>query len=282
MRRSRTMEGIRLVRQEAAQMATRRKFGRYKKESPRITREPEIEQDALERLRQVWDAFDVSCGYTGHRGGEEHYLDEWLVPFVKDLVCSAADIERFSIMLTDLQDDIFFKDRAERMLRELLERGKDGRYIIHTGELQTLFSLPSGNTKTITVEGDINSVGRSMTGGRIHVKGNCHLSVGGGMGGGLIIVEKDVDFCDGIGEGMKGGEIIIKGDVSGAIGWSMKGGIIRILGDATGKTINEAEERAIGYEMKGGEVHLHGDYPGIGRSILGGKIYHKGKLIIDK
>jgi hypothetical protein len=38
----------------------------------------------------------------------------------------------------------------------------------------------------------------------------------------------------------------------------------------------------IGHDMKGGEVHFNGDYEGISDEIKGGKIYHKGKLIVDK
>jgi len=33
--------------------------------------------------------------------------------------------------------------------------------------------------------------------------------------------------------------------------------------------------------MKDGKIHLNGDYKSLGDFILGGNIYHKGKLIVE-
>jgi len=34
--------------------------------------------------------------------------------------------------------------------------------------------------------------------------------------------------------------------------------------------------------MKGGEIHVNGEIEGLGEDIKGGRIYHKGKLIVNK
>jgi formylmethanofuran dehydrogenase subunit C len=41
--------------------------------------------------------------------------------------------------------------------------------------------------------------------------------------------------------------------------------------------------RNIGYGMSGGEIHLNGDYDYIPqKEIIKGRIFHKGRLIVDK
>jgi hypothetical protein len=53
----------------------------------------------------------------------------------------------------------------------------------------------------------------------------------------------------------------------------MEKGSITVIGDA-GNNIGEG--------MRGGEIHLEGDCSGLSGSIVGGRIYHKGNLIVDK
>ena len=72
---------------------------------------------------------------------------------------------------------------------------------------------------------------------------------------------------------MKGGEIIIKGNAGRGLGRVMSGGIIRVEGDSDLET---------GVLMQGGELHIDGNVSSIGEDITGGKIFHKGKLIVDK
>ena len=93
---------------------------------------------------------------------------------------------------------------------------------------------------------------------------------------------------------MRGGEIIIRGDVAGLVGPKMEGGRIDIFGNVTKEALGERSlQRAIGGGMKGGEIHLHGGickarhitedaYEDIRTSVIHGRVYHKGKLIIDK
>ena len=72
---------------------------------------------------------------------------------------------------------------------------------------------------------------------------------------------------------MKGGELIINGDCVDEVGYVMEGGKITVNGDAG---------QEVGQHMRGGEIHLNGTYKWISRLVDGGKIFHKGKLIVDR
>lgn len=262
-----------------ARMSARKRFGHYRREDNRRINRHDVKDDAIRRLMRIWDSFDVS------RGDEFMYRTRWIQQHAEELRCSAEDMERFSMAIAQRQDDRFFPERAAAMLSRLIPQAEGDVLTINTRQLEhhNLYGIPSGPPiKSIIVDGDVLSVGQLMRGGRIHVRGSCCCSVGQGMEGGLVVVEGDNDFCDGVGESMKGGRIIIKGDVTGAIGWNMHGGLIMVMGDATGTTINSPWNRAIGTGMDGGEIHLHGSHPGIPENIKGGRIYHRGKLMAGK
>jgi formylmethanofuran dehydrogenase subunit C len=52
----------------------------------------------------------------------------------------------------------------------------------------------------------------------------------------------------------------------------MAGGRITIEGNAG---------KLVGNHMRGGEIRLNGDFVSLG-AVKSGKVYHKGKLIVDK
>jgi len=125
---------------------------------------------------------------------------------------------------------------------------------------------------TITIEGDAgHSVGAYLEGGCITVKGDAGDYVGLYMSGGAIAVNGNAAGY--VGKHMRQGTITIGGDAEQAVGWEMAGGVVRVKGNA-GKDF--------GVFMSGGEIHLEGDYEDLADDIRGGKIYHKGKLIVDK
>jgi formylmethanofuran dehydrogenase subunit C len=150
----------------------------------------------------------------------------------------------------------------------------EGGEIIIDGDAKDCGQSMSGGR--ITIGGDVSGdVGKFLQEGTITVLGDAKGYVGSNMEGGEIIVEGNVKYywmgreC---GPSMKGGSITIGGNVPGDIGWSMEGGSITILGDAKG---------CVGPNMREGEIHIHGKMGRIG-DVKGGRIYHKGKLIVDK
>jgi formylmethanofuran dehydrogenase subunit C len=162
---------------------------------------------------------------------------------------------------------------------------------------------------SILVSGNANvRLGKDMEGGIIEVLGNAAHSVGTGMKDGRIVIRgnagnylgsrrpwepskatgswssffhfgpSDPSFGGGFGssheysEWMRGGEIEVFGNAGNKVGYNMENGRIIIHGDA-GKGLGEG--------MSGGEIHVSGDIKSIG-NVQGGRIFHKGKLIVDK
>ena len=81
----------------------------------------------------------------------------------------------------------------------------------------------------------------------------------------------DGDVGDTAGAWMTGGSITITGNAGITLGLGMRAGSITVNGDA---------DYHIGRSMVGGEIRIEG---GIGKiAAVQGKIFHKGKLIVDK
>lgn len=122
--------------------------------------------------------------------------------------------------------------------------------------------------KNIVVRGNVGSgIGTRMRAGRIDVLGGAQDFVGDCMYGGEIIIRGDVKSVS-LGHGMKGGVIRVRGDVNGnAIGDAI-GGSIRVQGNAPEKST--------------GVIYIEGrmNPEQISPDMLGGTLYHKGKLIV--
>jgi len=70
---------------------------------------------------------------------------------------------------------------------------------------------------------------------------------------------------------MKGGRLILHGTVF-MLAVLMEGGEVKLHGDVLA---------IVGSDMEGGEIHVEGEIGSIG-DVIHGKIFHKGKLIVDK
>ena len=153
------------------------------------------------------------------------------------------------------QNEPDFTKRAGVFLSVLINLGRDNNYIVNTLNWNDCPDfLGMLNAKNIIVKGDVGEyLGKSMRKGHIRVEGNA------------------LDF---VGLHMRGGSISIEGGVNDLAGSDMKGGTIEIRGNAGG---------AVGHCMGGGQIHLEGDYDTLNVNfVYSGKIYHKGKLIVDK
>jgi hypothetical protein len=76
-----------------------------------------------------------------------------------------------------------------------------------------------------------------------------------------------------VGHNMQGGTITVEGNAGSHVGYDMEGGTI---------TVNEDAGGWVGHWMNGGEIRIEGKIESISNSVEHGKIYHKGKLIVDK
>jgi hypothetical protein len=232
-------------------MAAGKRFGRYRKEAEKAMRRQDVEGDkVLQEMIRIWER-PVEVNHT-----DESYDD--LLPLFRDLRYTPHDVERFSLLLGHLQDVpnenpfVVFQMKAPAFLNALMIAGADHRYTVHTSHLRSLlFFLGQYNRKNVTIKG--------------------HGGHGAGflMERGRLLIDGDTE---GVGDKMKGGLIIVEGSEKSHPGDKMTGGRIVIRGDAGAK---------VGHHMEGGEIHIEGEYESLG-DIERGRIYHKGKLIVDK
>jgi hypothetical protein len=227
-------------------LAASGRFGGFKPESEIIIREAKVVRNPnLEEMRKAWMAhpYDFQHDYS------DSY--EKILSVIKNLEYSANDVEIFSVMLAEFQDDAFFRVEAGNFLSALINNCKEDDFVIHTSHLaRTIHYLGQLNMKNLYVDGDVGDEhGHKMLGGSIIVKGDAGGSVGYDLHGGRIIVE---------------------GEAGDAVGCEMRGGSITVKGNAG--------ER-VGVGMHGGEIHIDGEYRSIGDDRYFGKIFHKEQLI---
>ena len=247
------------------------KFDNYKPEEEKEVRNVEVkEHEVLKQLKDAWGRHKATSLITPHRPPSYGY--EQALETVRNLSYSAADVEKFSLVLAEFQDEENFPNRAGAFLSALINNGKDTDYIIHTQHLgKKIHSIGRANTKRITVNGAVgNTIGSEMKSGSITVNGDVGYAVGEAMECGKITVNGDAGY--GVGWGMEGGIIIVNGNAGDEVGGAMSGGSITVNGTAGVRA---------GETMKNGQIHLEGKYESLASNIKGGKIYHKGKLIKD-
>jgi len=248
-------------------LAVGSRFGKYKPEEEKEVRKVQVKEDkVLKKLKTAWKKVKADA----HRFCDDFHRDA--LKQVKGLDYSAKDVENFSIVLVEFQGEKYFSDKAGAFLSALINNGKDSNYVIHTGHLaRAIDFLGYKNTKNMIVNGNAgHNVGHGMQDGTINVNGNAGHFVGRAMEAGSIIVNGSAGWD--IGYQMINGTIIVRGNAEFSVGAKMKGGSITMSGNAG---------ENVGDEMEGGEIRVEGKICEIG-PVRGGKIYHKGKLIVDK
>jgi hypothetical protein len=81
------------------------------------------------------------------------------------------------------------------------------------------------------------------------------------------------DVGDFIGAGLSGGHLVVEGSTGNWCGAGMMKGKI-VVTEHTGQNTGEW--------MRGGEIHVDGRIRSVGRTIFGGKIYQRGKLLMPQ
>lgn len=280
---------------DAPVLAAAKRFGRFRPEEEKAARPSAAKNSGV--LDLFWEIWKLP--FRDAKNGSSMFSEFYQAACeaAKQVRYTAADVEFFSIALIERQDEFDFSSKAGLVISALINSGKDKSFMIHTRGLDAgIHSLGYHNTKDIVVKGDVggdfavcmegglaivegnagNRCGAHMKGGRISVSGSAGSSLGVIMEGGEILVLGDCridNWAMGVGKFMKGGSIIVMGRAE-SVGHKMKGGRITISGDAGALP---------GDFMEGGEIHLNGGYGRISTIyIRHGRIYHQGKLIVDK
>ena len=89
--------------------------------------------------------------------------------------------------------------------------------------------------------------------------------------GKTLILQGDVgDF---VGAGLSGGRLVVEGSVGNWCGAGMMKGEIQIT-ENSGQTTGEW--------MRGGEIHVEGRIRSVGKTLFGGRIFQRGKLVMPQ
>lgn len=196
--------------------AADRRFRRYKPESAKAVRRPQIKETAaLRRLKAAW----IKYRDADHREGYE-----FAAGLVGGMRYTAKDVERFSIVLVELEGGKNFAYKAGHFLTALINLGRASKYTIHTEYLEEKpHCIGSRTTKDIIVHGDVgDAVGECMIGGTIIVNGNANDYAGFGMKSGRLEIRGYAGFK--IADMMKGGEIHLEGENYGHVVYGIPGG----------------------------------------------------------
>ena len=270
----------------------RKKFGSFKKDDPKSIRNLKIEPNKeLEGIFELYRDF-VTIENTvepGIRGRSTEKRLTVLGILLKRKKFSAQGIMGFSKSFLARYPDFSGHDGTfGSFITAMMQKSEDSDFLVWLPETNEEMIIGNENEKNVIIYdsiystvfpemkkgkaevfGNVRTVGKGMVSGEIIVHGRSFGWVGPDMEGGRIIVEEKAET---VGCGMKGGEAIIYGDCGHEVGRCMSGGKVHIHGNV----------RHLGTDRTtGGEIHVDGDYITLG-DIKGGKIYHKGKLIIDR
>ena len=284
----------------AQQATARKKFQGYKREKPMTAKEPKVDR-TVEKITDAWEKAHETWYLVNHQHTHDYY--ERVCPLVEGLGHSAMHVESFVSFFRILKNDrdTTYEFGIETFLSALINSSEDNGFTLDLGCLMNIIGMGERNRKNVTITCNVGlDIGHKMESGLLHIVGDCRDGVGRKMSGGKIIV----DGCSmrGTGDdenamGMKGGTVVIKKSCQNSVGGYMKGGRIIIHGElmATTRMVIDAgswmeggeihilgkTDAIIGHGMSGGEIHLYDDFNEIG-DVHKGKIYHKGKLIVDR
>jgi formylmethanofuran dehydrogenase subunit C len=238
------------------------RFKGYKPEEEKASRKAQVQEtEVIRQLKEIWKAYRYDS-----KTFEGDYYD-MVASSAKHTHYSAEDVQAFSIVLGEFQDEERFSDKVGLFLSALINNGEDDYYTLHTKHLQSsIVFIGFKNVKNITIKGNAGGrIGEQMMGGSIIIEGSVEDLVGISMKGGSIHIKENAGQS--VGWGMYGGAIIVEGNAGRSVGFQMKGGSITICGDA---------HDAVGCNMRNGNITIKGN---VGRSF--GGVMKGGNIIVE-
>lgn len=299
----------------------RKKFCAYKKEKQKASVLPKVQKTPiLERMIEEFEKYDFksSAIRVEHSSGRIFLVDYNCGDAAKGPVqnnelleqITSDDVENFSLILAGLRFTYDHEKEVSTFFYHLMNNCRDNSFMIHTAGFLRRPSLIVPKGKSLVIKGDVLDV-TTEEGASAEVFGNaCGLAYNS-MGvkitvHGSVIAGSDIGKHMGIhmGKRMRGTEIQIHGNVSNNhVGLVMSGGSITVHGNSSncrigagmcrgtirllGPTGRIGGSKSRGAQvlerspMTGGEIYIEDSFKGLGL-IEGGRIYHKGKLIVDK
>jgi formylmethanofuran dehydrogenase subunit C len=306
------------ARQFPCTTAVSKRFGRYKDEKGKAVRNADItESEGLNQLISLCQGLKIKA----RKGQSQEQYDRGRFYHIYDRIGRSAsqieylteDVFAFSLMVERFDGNEGPKLELSAFLSAVINAGRETDYSLSLFHTDGDFPfLGYRNTKNIIIDGDIGSIGEEMIGGHIAVNGSVRHT-GQFMRDGCIIINGD---CGSLGSQMKGGKIVVKGSVRKGtghggsycgIGFDTSGGSIEVAGDCenvanvsqghitVGGDVKKAGMRNNGAIIRiagsvteelakwmwDGEIHVEGEIPRFIGEFHGGKIFHKGRLVVD-
>jgi hypothetical protein len=245
-----------------------RRFSRYKEEGPSAQRSISIRQEKV--LGKLMRAYHRYLPLSGVDLDFEQWTNA-VLGIVENIKYSARDVERFSMLVSSSGDS----DTSRPLgwfLSGLINACSSRSLRLRNGaDLMAFFELTLWSPKTVAIQGDAIHLGTCMSDGCFIVHGDV-FSVGERMSGGTITVNGNLPMP------------LDKYD-SNSVGNRMSGGRIHVKGN-----LLDDDPSAIGENMCGGRIDLEGEVNGaseeffrkVAEHVKHGRIFHKGRLIVDK
>jgi hypothetical protein len=279
------MNGIvQRIRSPEARLSARKRFGSYKKEGVKSTRDIEVTYDsAMVSALEAWQRYDKAASTRNE------CIEIDLFKLFRRIDFSPEDIKRFCVLMKDFEEESNFPRRLGLFLTEMINTSSHDGFEVPLEHLRSRPAhLCASNRKHAIILGDVGrQLGEDMRKGSIILEGNAGDGVGDRMRGGSITINGNA--ANKLGYRMSGGLITVNGPVGFrtrdsykmlanfyrcVLGDKMSGGKIIINGDVIGD---------VGIGMRGGEIHLNGDFHGeCDPKIQNGRIFHRGRLIYRK
>jgi formylmethanofuran dehydrogenase subunit C len=274
-------------------------FSRYKKEQMEILRDAEINRPSLDKKIGILRKINDETEWGDSCYAKDHIKQGMAALYPSRLYLSSDEVKCLSAELPDINTNEF---GYCLILGSLMEGSPDESFVLLLPEHFTPDCLCAANSKNVTVVGTGGEgLGWEMRGGAVIVEGDVLIGACTGMIGGSVTIRGNAG--DELGIGMEGGRILIQGDAGNDVGGAMYGGRIEIMGNAgdfvgsgnyywekhderngmrAGNIIIRGDAGShLGEGMRGGQIHVDGEIVGMG-DVVGGRIYHKGKLIVEK
>lgn len=263
------------------QTLSRKKFGGFKKETPKHSRQLQSnDPEAVKFFRHVWERYDVLMNTKPMPICYVEYYN-WAVDLVGDFDASPHDIGMMLAALPEIYAASPNPHGAGFLISAFINSGSASDYEISTHHLDfSPLNMGFANCKNLVIHGEgLSNIGVKMESGSIRLRGNAEEYVGWELRGGSIIIEGNVTAN--AGSSMYGGDLIIHGDFTKSFGFGMQGGTLIACGGLSSALDNPLMEAAAEC-MRGGEMYIMGCYPYSFDHVRSGKIYYKGRLVVDR
>jgi hypothetical protein len=261
----------RTIRTTPARTAVSSKFDRYKPEEDQSVRKAEVKVLFGCLTAYVHDIRNIRLSRKPGVDGD-YDCALWYVAYLEKKP-NPADVTDLFAGLVSYQSHL--RPRPVGLfLSIVINECEDSKFVFRIPRLEEpLDHIGYKNGRKIVVGGDVgDSAGCEMHSGQLVIEGNAGKDLGEGMRGGEIVIEGNTGDCCGGVRTVHHPHRGFDSESPEPTEIPMRGGKITVRGNA-GKCLGEG--------MCGGEIHIGGEIGSIG-NIIHGKIFHKGKLIVDE